>query len=165
MAGRNLSQKRRKAQAFLDAVFIGDLEAVERLLAEGVPVDARDPEHDETALTLALSIRKDAIARLLLAQGADVNARQIEGKTPIVDADVSMFPELRDAGADIQAADNDGVTVLMTAIARAETEKVKWLIENGADTATKDNEGQTALNYAMDSVILEIFAILQRKSQ
>ena len=165
MAGRNLSQKRRKAQAFLDAVFIGDLEAVERLLAEGVPVDARDPEHDETALTLALSIRKDAIARLLLAQGADVNARQREGKTPIVDADVFMLPELRDAGADIQAADNDGVTVLMTAIARAETEKVKWLIENGADTATKDNEGQTALNYAMDSVILEIFAILQRKSQ
>ena len=160
-----MSQKRRNAQAYLDAVFMGDLEAVERLLATGVPVDTRDPEHDETALMLALRFNNDAIARLLLTQGADVNARQREGKTPIMDADVSMLSELRNAGADIQAADNEGVTVLMKAVERANTEKAKWLIENGANMAAKDEEGQTARDYAIDSVMLEIIAILQRESR
>ncbi len=162
MPGRNLSQKRRNAQAYLDAVFTGDLETVERLLDAGVPVDTRDPEHDETALMLALRFKQDAIARLLLARGADVNARQREGRTPITDADISMLSELRSAGADIQAADSEGMTVLMKAIERVDTEKVKWLIRNGADITAKDEDGRTALDYAMDSVLLEIMALLQK---
>lgn len=165
MLNRNLRQTRQNAQAFLDAVVMGDLETVKRLLDKGVPVNARDPEHDETALILALRFKKDAIARRLLAQGADVNARQREGQTPVVDADVSMLPELRDAGADIQAADNECMTVLINAIKRAEYEKAKWLIENGANRAAKDNEGQTALDYTECNGMLGIIAILQRESQ
>jgi ankyrin repeat protein len=89
---------------------------LEALLALGVKVDARDND-DRTALHLA---RNDAAIKFLLALGKfDVNARCAANQTPLI-AIASRSPTaallLLDAGADIAAVDNDGVSLLHEAL-------------------------------------------------
>ncbi len=59
-------------------------------------------------------------------------------------------------GANIEAKDNWGRTPLMYAVANSNTEGVKLLLENGTDVSVKDNEGRTALFYAKSSEVIEL---------
>ncbi len=57
---------------------------------------------------------------------------------------------LLDNGADINAKDNGGFTSLMGASWMDHTEIVELLLENGADVNAKNNDGQTALMIVCD---------------
>jgi hypothetical protein len=48
-------RKRQRNRALIDAVLLNDMAEIRRLLADGADVDARDPEHGETALMLTRS--------------------------------------------------------------------------------------------------------------
>lgn len=63
----------------------GDLGAVRRLVAKGVPLDAADYD-GRTALHLAVSSNRQSVVEFLLAQGVDVNTRDRWGGTPLDDA-------------------------------------------------------------------------------
>ena len=52
-----------------------------------------------------------------------------------------------EAGADVNARDGRGETVLMRAVRRADSEIVQCLVEHGADVAAQDRAGRTALEY------------------
>jgi ankyrin repeat protein len=52
-------------------------------------------------------------------------------------------------GTDIDAKDNEGQTALLWAAKRGYEGIVKFLIENGADATAKSTNGQTALSCAM----------------
>jgi ankyrin repeat protein len=54
------------------AAIQGDSEVIERLLAEGLPVDSLD-RHGQTALMLAALHGRDAVVRVLLDNGADMD--------------------------------------------------------------------------------------------
>jgi ankyrin repeat protein len=70
------------ALGLLDAAAKGDAAAIERALATGVNVDARD-EAGCTALLVATHNNRIAAARVLIAAGADVNAKDNIADTPI----------------------------------------------------------------------------------
>jgi len=55
---------------------------------------------------------------------------------------------LLDAGADVNAKDQDGVAPLMIYGARANNGNVQALLDAGADVNAKDNNGMSALSYA-----------------
>ncbi len=55
---------------------------------------------------------------------------------------------LVDGGADINAADKEGRTVLIYAVDAKKAEAAKYLIALGADTTLADDKGRTALDYA-----------------
>jgi ankyrin repeat protein len=63
-------------------------------------------------------------------------------------------------GADVNAKDDEGKTVLMHAVERFHVELVKTLIEKGADVNSRSNDGSTALNLAQkkshNKVIVEL---------
>jgi ankyrin repeat protein len=71
------------AQELIRASMAGDLQKVERLLREGVNVNARFKD-GFTALMLASLTNRPAIVTLFLRKGVDVNARTSHGVTALM---------------------------------------------------------------------------------
>ena len=100
----------------------------------------------------------------LIDKGADVNARNEIGVSPLSFASCSPYPKILEsllsAGADINAQDNEGRTALMTTMGYPDT--TEQFIEAGADGNLQDKKGRTALDYAMkiDTFRKEILKIL-----
>jgi ankyrin repeat protein len=89
----------------------------------------------------------------LLAQGANVNAKDYNGMTALdyavhVCQSVETVELLVAKGAALNAASNIGWTPLHIAAAGSKTELVRLLIAHGADVTAKDKEGRTPLNLA-----------------
>jgi ankyrin repeat protein len=119
------------------------------LLEAGADPRARD-RTGKTALHYAVKMRDGkTIIQLLVRAGAEINARAEEpGKTTPLFSAVENYletPEKKNAeeiirtlvelGADINAADGKGMTVLAMAIASNHQELVKILVELGANPA------------------------------
>ncbi len=136
----------------LQAVEDGNASVVLTFLKQGIQPNRRN-EHGETALMLVGNSK--TIAKYLVRYGADVNARNQVGTTPLMYAmlqDKTFIPKLLIAGgADVNAADQWGRTALMIAAFEGKTKFIKLLIKAGADVGMKDQFGKTALDYARDA--------------
>lgn len=102
---------------------------------------------------------KAEVVKVLIARGADVNAQNAYHFTPLHVicsgwGNVECARLLLEAGANPDLKEsNAGMTPLLWAAAKANTELVKLLLAHGADTEIRNNEGRTALetvriNYA-----------------
>jgi uncharacterized protein len=120
------------------AVFFGHKGSVEALLAGGAQVDLASRESMKvTPLQSAAAAKETEIARLLIASGANVNARQVEmGFTPLHEAaangNVELAQLLIEKGADINSATTDGKTPLALAIERNQQFTAELLRKHGA---------------------------------
>ena len=89
------------------------------------------------------------VLALLLAAGADPNAVDFEGATPLMYAAEVGTPDvlraLLAAGADPDAQDAEGHTALMYAADHCQPESARLLVQVGADLTLKDSNGYTAL--------------------
>ena len=89
---------------------------------------------------------------MMLKLGADVNASDEQGKTPLHDACLKGHSEtvrlLLDHGANIGARDKSGATPLHDAALGGEPATIKLLLDRKADALARDDDGQTALDYA-----------------
>ena len=77
---RRLTEKK-VGGALIDAIDLGDAEALEKLLSRGAPVDATDDYLGRTPLIVATMSGNAPIVAILLAKGADVRAKDMEGWT------------------------------------------------------------------------------------
>ncbi len=91
-------------------------------------------------------------------QGADVNARDLGGFTPLMYAsgqqNAQVIARLLKAGANVNAQDPFGMTPLMDAAVWTETPEavtVNMLLAAGADGKVKDKKGKTAFDYALEN--------------
>ena len=108
-----------------------------------------------------LSKAKSAGARevtWLIKKGADVNAVEEDGKTPLILASESnnnpgVLSALLEKGADINAVDDyyERTPLMYAAFKNSNTEVLTILIDNGADVAMRDYKGKMALNYAYEN--------------
>jgi len=129
----------------------------------------------------------NAIKSLIIA-GADVNAKNESGRTPLINCFVefsgsddyfvvfsalygckNIVKLLINSGADINQQDDEGKTALIYAIALFDSEGIgytapiiKDLLNAGADINLKDKDEKSALDYASDSespYIRELFGL------
>jgi hypothetical protein len=105
-------------------------------------------------LRWAVAEENEALVRLLLDRGADVNAKDNDGWTLLrwaaVEENEALVRLLLDRGADVNAKDKYGWTVLRWAAAEENEALVRLLLNRGADVNAKDNDGRTALRRAVD---------------
>lgn len=109
------------------------LEIAQFLIDRGAKVNAANDE-GITPLHLATW---PAMATLLLKNGADLEARSQRGETPLLvlaaeNEREDVMAVLLTAGADANAAANDGLTALDIALAREEDDKAALLRRHGA---------------------------------
>lgn len=124
----------------------------------------------KTALMLAAENRDVECIRLLLAHGANVNLRDGDGRTALLDAAAvtseSEIDEgshgasertlrlLLDSGADVNAQDAKGMTALMYLFLSTMEQTAageRLLLDHGADVNRRNNRGETAIFYAVEA--------------
>lgn len=104
----------------------------------------------DAALLDAVSKGDFARMQALLAQGANVNAGDKDGTTPLmmaaINGHVSVVQAILDKGADVNARDKDGFTALWDAASEGHLQVVHVLLARGADVNARNNEGKTILS-------------------
>ena len=124
-------------------------EALELLIAAAGPAAA-----EIGALLIESAIKGQTdIADLLIAKGANVDARDKSGATPLHQAalkgNLAFATLLLQHGADVNARDGDGATPLHNAALSGHREVAALLLDKGADREARDSEsGATPLYHA-----------------
>jgi cytohesin len=165
------------ATALIEAAAQGQRDAVELLLAKGAVRDRRNRE-GLTALECAVRGKHTEVARLLLdatggtaagallfdaalkgqaemadlltGKGANVNARDRSGATPLhiaaLKGSLAVAEVLVSRGADVNARDGDGLTPLHDAALSGHADVAALLLDHGADRDARDrSSGATPL--------------------
>ena len=139
---------------FLEAVRKKEGQQVTDLLAApgSTLVNTRDGSTGDTALHIVVARRDVTWVRFLAAKGANVNARNNKGKTPLQLASNIGFSEgveaLLTLGAKVDEPDSTGETPLIAATHRKDAAMARVLLKAGASAARNDNSGRSALDYA-----------------
>jgi uncharacterized protein len=116
------------------SVFFGRAETAKALLDAGADVNAASRETMKvTPLASAAAAKQTEIARMLIARGANVNARAVSGHVPLHEASANGNVEL-----------------------------VRLLIESGAEVNAKTDEGKTPLDLAIEYKRPEVVELLEK---
>ena len=146
------------------AVDGGSLEVVEYLIKHGAQVNVAN-RYGYTPLDEATTFAKTDIVALLKkarathGRGFSIKVAPTAGwyAAPVNPPDILTAARegqtetvrlLLDRGANIEAENNIGWTVLIHAALNGNTETVRLLLDKGADIEAKDNYGKTALTHA-----------------
>lgn len=146
-----------------EAVFKGDLNKVVALLKDKPDLLEKKDSLGQTPLIVAVNHNKLEIAELLLANGANVNARDPKMHTPLILA-LSVYNHekmerlLLAKGADVNLADGSGMTAVFYAVKQGQLEDAKILIGNDANINVIT--GESPLYTAMLAHRLEMVELL-----
>lgn len=136
------------APALLAAAENGRTAEVERLIASGADLEARDAQ-GRTALLLAVAGNHVAMAKALLAGGASPNTQAANRDTPWLLAGASGRTEIVAAmlplQPDLSLRNRYGGNALIPACERAHVETVKLLLTSGIDVNHVNDLGWTCL--------------------
>jgi ankyrin repeat protein len=116
-----------------EAAGSGNIEKVEALLKDNPKLVSSKDREERTALHWAANYGKKAVAELLLAKGANVNAKSWHGLTP-----------------------------LHYAVTNGHKTTVELLLAKGANVNVKSNDGYTPFHLAVDGDFKDIIELLRQ---
>ncbi len=157
-SGMSPNTHRGEMTALLEACRRGKThnEIAAALIEAGAEINSRDP-YGVTPLMFAAISGSPKTMELLMSKGADVRAKDEDGRTALVEVlttENEMPPEIVEelvrAGADVNVRIYGGMTPLMIA-AGGNPRTLRALIEAGADLKARDDQGATPLRWAKDS--------------
>jgi len=136
---------------FYDAAVFGELETVKRILQENPGIINEKDEFGFTALHGVAGEEQNVMMKYLIENGANVNAENDEGITPLHLATYSETVDvLTNFNANINHQAHDGSTALHTQAAEAEgSECIEALLKRGADKTLKNQDNETAYDIAI----------------
>ena len=152
---------------FLEAVEKKEGQEATDMLEKGSPnlINTRDISSGRTALHIVVARRDQAWLEWLIAKGANVNASDNSGITPLVAAANLNWIEgvevLIGRGARVDNSNNSGETPLITAVHNRNLPLIRILLKAGADPDRADNSGRSAREYARladNTAILSVIA-------
>ncbi|MBO8436651.1 MAG: ankyrin repeat domain-containing protein [Spirochaetes bacterium] len=142
-------------QAFIEK---GDMDRVEELLSDGIAEDK------EGLLFYAIDKNSSALLTMLIAAGADVNAKDEDGSS-VINTSLREAPTLAklliENGADPNSADSDGYTPIGVVIDEKNLSMIPLLSEAGADiNAICTPDGLTPLTAVVSEEDIEAVKII-----
>jgi len=116
-------------------------------------INARDSNtENDTRLHTAARLGQSTVVQFLLANGAEVDARNKSGRTPLHEASVmgrlAVVQLLLDRKAELNATDRNGSTPAHLAAGEGYKSVLEALLAAGADPNAKDSSGATPLHRA-----------------
>ena len=152
------------------AAYRGDVGAVKGFLDDGFPVNAGN-EVGYTVLMGAARAASLQVIRLILSRGGQAAVADRRAYTalhwavaqPPADhtSQLSCVRTLIDAGADVNARNEDGTTPLMNAAWFGCHDSLKELLRRGADSSARDAKGRSARDLASERGHNDIVEILK----
>lgn len=160
------------------AAYTGSFSALRVLVEKGANIKIGEKEA-QSAILGAMNSGEPERLQYLLSKGADPNAfNTVSGKvrkgdialkklTPLLLTATHGTPEmakvLLDAGANVNAQDERGISPLMAAVTndRRGIEMVRMLLQAGANVKATDVYGQTATDWARKTGDQEVIQLLQ----
>ncbi|XP_025905404.1 ankyrin repeat and SOCS box protein 6 [Nothoprocta perdicaria] len=145
--------------ALLKVAELGRVPAAEILLQFGAELAFEDPVTYYTPLHMAVLRNQADMVELLVRHGADINRRdRIHESSPLDLASeeperLPCLQRLLQLGADVNAADKNGKTALLHALASSDgvqihnTESIRLLLQGGADVRATTKDGDTVFTY------------------
>lgn len=118
------------------------------LLAQGWSPAVRDDAGRSLLHHAVAAGANAATVRLLVNKGLSPKARSAAGRTPLHESRAQSVPGLVAVGAELDAADDAGLTALHLAVIDNRTDMVAALLAAGASVHAVDRRGRTALHLA-----------------
>lgn len=142
------------ASAEVRAVRKGDIEAIEKFLAEGGDPDTSYDDGNALIHIAIMSGQAQSLDRLLQA-GANPNLRNRAGNTPSILAAgidrADMINLLLNSGGDMRTVGKSGVTTLMLSASKGNIALMDLFLKLGVPIDSGDNSGRTALFYSISA--------------
>lgn len=147
----------------LKAIFYGNASACERYIEEFY----YDVDANFSLLHIATISGFSEIVRALISGGADVNQADSRGMSALhyasystIDDPIMLITSLVEAGADIDALNDEEITPLLIAAMRGTTEIARLLVDAGADIEALTDYGETPLSVAVEQNHPEFVALM-----
>jgi ankyrin repeat protein len=146
-----------------EALETGNVAAIHEAASAGRNLNVQHRETGDSLLTLAIRHSTREFVEALLAAGCDPNFKKTctsaLGET-VIRGDRELVQLLLDAGAQVDAREEEGDTPLMYAAAKGNVEVVKQLLAAGANPKAKDRYGTSALVSAAEKGHRDVCDIL-----
>lgn len=150
----------------IEAAIIGDFDRVQQAISCGADVDSLNSSKCSSLMLAGLGdiadcgkpepvfrdtsfwMKRSAIAKYLLDEGANANLQDERGETVahklLSSRMIELYKALSESGADLNKGDQYGMTPLMMAAINGNEKAIQVLVELGVDLKKKNVLGQTA---------------------